>query len=243
MQSPIRLDNGIDDSNKTSETMKQIKSKERVENHGEVFTPEWLVNEMLDLVEDEVEQIESRVLEPACGNGNFLVQVLQRKLTTIKSNYRKSKIERGNRALHALMCIYGIELLADNVIECQNNLLEIFTKHLGLAHSDDMYIAALYVLRRNIIHGDAIKMRTHDNKPIVFAEWKYNSKGTFARRDFLFEDLAKTRELREGSSLFSQEENNGTLEPTYLFKPIATYDMMTLQNLIACEIESQRKAA
>ena len=223
--------------------MSQIKSKERVENHGEVFTPEWLVSEMLDLVGDEVKRIESRVLEPACGNGNFLVQVLERKLATVKSIYGKSKSERANRALHALMCIYGIELLADNVIECQNNLLAIFAKDLGLTHTDDMYLAALYVLQRNIIHGDALEMRTHDNQPIVFSEWKYNSKGSFTRRDFHFEDIAKTRELREGDSLFSQEENSGIQEPLDLFKPIATFDTMSLQSLIECEIGAQHKAA
>lgn len=99
--------------------VKQIKSRERVANHGEVFTPEWLVNDMLDLVKREVERVDSRVLEPACGSGNFLVQVLRRKLDAVEATYRNSQRERANQALYGLMCIYGIELLPDNVNECR----------------------------------------------------------------------------------------------------------------------------
>ena len=101
--------------------MSLVRSKQRVADHGEVFTPPWLVEAMLDLVKGESERIDSRFLEPACGSGNFLVRVLFRKLTTVQHKYGKSDFEKRNFALLGLMCIYGIELLPDNVAECRAN--------------------------------------------------------------------------------------------------------------------------
>src|SRR5664279_396516 len=104
--------------------MSLVKSKQRVADHGEVFTPAWMVQAMLDLVRDETERIDSRVLEPACGSGNFLVEVLSRKLAAVDLRYGRSQFERRHYALLALMCTYGMELLADNIAECRANLLE-----------------------------------------------------------------------------------------------------------------------
>lgn len=102
--------------------MSLVKSKQRVADHGEVFTPEWMVNDMLDLVKTESERIDSRFLEPACGSGNFLVEILRRKIATVQTKYGKSEFEKQHFALLGLMSIYGIELLADNVAECRENL-------------------------------------------------------------------------------------------------------------------------
>src|SRR5512146_3249475 len=82
-----------------------------VADHGEVFTPEWMVEAMLDLVKGETERIDSRFLEPACGSGNFLVRILQRKLAAVELKYGKSDFEKRHYALLGLMCTYGIELL------------------------------------------------------------------------------------------------------------------------------------
>src|SRR5947199_5318416 len=109
--------------------MSLFKSKQRVADHGEVFTPAWMVEAMLDLVKDETERIDSRFLEPACGSGNFLVRILQRKLAAVESKYAKSEFERRHYAMLALMSIYGIELLADNIAECRANLLEVLAAH------------------------------------------------------------------------------------------------------------------
>src|ERR1700691_6399861 len=106
--------------------MNLIKSKSGVADHGEVFTPSWLVENMLDLVKGETERIDSRFLEPACGSGNFLVPVLQRKLAAVEAKYGKSDFERRHYALLAAMCTYGIELFADNIAECRANMLEVF---------------------------------------------------------------------------------------------------------------------
>ena len=98
----------------------------------------------------------------------------------------------------ALMCIYGIELLADNIAECRANMLEIFAEYLNLHESDDLYRAAFYVLSQNLVHGDALTMRASGDEPITFAEWGYLGKGKFQRRDFRFDSLTQ-------SSAFSAE--------------------------------------
>src|SRR6266436_3075197 len=144
-----------------------IKSKKRVADHGEVFTPSWMVKAMLNLVKDETERIDSRFLEPACGSGNFLVPVLQRKLGAVELKFGKSDFEKRHYALLALMCIYGIELLADNIAECRVNLLEIFADYLNLNESDDLYRAAYYVMSQNLVHGDALTMRASDGQSII----------------------------------------------------------------------------
>src|SRR6478672_4809510 len=140
--------------------MNLSKSKKRVADHGEVFTPPWMVEAMLNLVKDETERIDSRFLEPACGSGNFLLRVLQRKLAAVELKFGKSDFEKRHYALLALMCTYGIELLADNIAECRTNLLEIFVDYLNLEDTDNIYRAAFYVLLQNLIHGDALTMRT-----------------------------------------------------------------------------------
>jgi len=150
--------------------MNYVKSKQRVADHGEVFTPAWIVEAMLDLVKDETERIDSRFLEPACGSGNFLVRILQRKLAAVELKFGKSDFERRHYALLALMCTYGIELLEDNITECRANMLEILADYLKLEESDDLHRAAFYVLSQNLVHGDALKMRTNDDQAITFAE-------------------------------------------------------------------------
>src|SRR6266513_4516974 len=134
--------------------MKLVKSKQRIADHGEVFTPAWMVEAMLDLVKDESERIDSRFLEPACGSGNFLVQVLRRKLAAVDLKYGKSDFERRHYALLGLMCIYGIELLADNIAECRANVLEVFAEYLNLDESYELCCAASYVLSEKLVRGD-----------------------------------------------------------------------------------------
>src|ERR1044071_1349482 len=147
--------------------MSFIKSKKRVADHGEVFTPPWLVEMMLDLLKGETERIDSRFLEPACGSGNFLAQILRRKLAAVELKFGKSEFEKHHYALLALMCIYGIELLRDNIEECRQNLLEILVDYLDINESGDIYWAASYVLSLNLVHGDALKMRTSSGLPIT----------------------------------------------------------------------------
>ncbi|MBP7976581.1 MAG: N-6 DNA methylase [Verrucomicrobia bacterium] len=207
--------------------MALVKSKQRVADHGEVFTPAWMVEAMLDLVKGETKRIDSRFLEPACGNGNFLVQILRRKLAAVELKYGKSDFERRHYALLALMCVYGIEILPDNIADCRANLREIFAEYLNLEPSDDFYRAAVCVLSVNLIHGDAMKMRTWDNLPITFAEWAYLWKGRYQRRDFSLQSLTLSSAFSAQDSLFAQ------LGKHEIFTPTKTYPPMTVSELIA----------
>ena len=105
---------------------KLVKSRQRVADHGEVFTAEREVNAMLDLVKNETERIDSRFLEPACGNGNFLAEILRRKLAVVKRMYGRNVADYEKWSIIALMNIYGVELLDDNAIECRNRLYDIW---------------------------------------------------------------------------------------------------------------------
>ncbi|HRI89014.1 MAG TPA: N-6 DNA methylase [Candidatus Hydrogenedentes bacterium] len=207
--------------------MNYVKSKQRVADHGEVFTPAWLVEAMLDLVKGETERIDSRFLEPACGSGNFLVQILRRKLAAVELKYGKADFERQHYALLALMCIYGIELLPDNIAECRANLLEIFAEYLSLNPADDLYRAASYVLSQNLVHGDALTMRAWDDSPITFAEWGYLWKGRFQRRDFRLDILTQSSAFSAEDSLFAE------LGMHEIFAPIKTYPPMNVSDLAA----------
>jgi len=207
--------------------MTSIKSKQRVADHGEVFTPAWMVEAMLDLVQEETERIDARFLEPACGSGNFLVQILRRKLAAVERRYGQSPFERRCYALLALMCIYGIELLVDNIAECRANLLEIFAGYLKLAETDEFYRAASHVLAQNLVHGDALAMRTHDGQPITFAEWGYLGKGRFQRRDFRLDTLTLSSTFSAEGSLFAH------LGKHEIFTPAKSYPPMTVSELAA----------
>ncbi|NLE82314.1 MAG: N-6 DNA methylase [Rhodococcus sp.] len=210
-----------------------VKSKQRVADHGEVFTPEWLVNDMLDLVRDETERIDARFLEPACGSGNFLVQVLARKLAAVERRYSKSEFDKRHQALHGLMCIYGIELLEDNIAECRANMLEIFAAYLGLSTDSDFCRAAGRVLEVNIVHADALTMRTPGGRPIVFAEWAYRGRGRFQRRDFRFESMTQRAAFSVSSgaadSLFAGAAKHEIFSPMREFKPMTVKEIAEME--------------
>ncbi len=216
--------------------MNYVKSKQRVADHGEVFTPPWMVEAMLDLVKGETERIDARFLEPACGSGNFLVRILQRKLAAVEVKFGKSDFERRHYALLAVMCTYGIELLEDNIAECRANMLEILADYLNVGQADDIYWAASYVLSQNLVHGDALKMRSSDDQPITFAEWGYLGKGKFQRRDFRLHDLAMSSAFSAEDSLFAH------LGKHEIFTPTRTYAPMTVRELAAAAGGAAREA-
>ncbi len=217
--------------------MSLTKSKKRIADHGEVFTPAWMVEAMLDLVKAESERINSRFLEPACGSGNFLVPVLQRKLAAVQARYGKSEFEKKHFALLGLMCTYGIELLPDNITECRANMLEVFAEYLKLDEGDDFYRAAFYVLSQNLVHGDALTMLTDDGKPITFAEWGYLGKGKFQRRDFSLQTLTQMSTYSQAGALFA---NLGKHE---IFTPIKEYPPMTARQLAGLPLEDALREA
>lgn len=182
---------------------------------------------MLDLVRSESMRIDSRFLEPACGSGNFLVPVLQRKLATARTRYGKSEFEHRSHALLALMSIYGIELLADNVAECRQNLLAVLVSDLGLAATDEWALAGTHVLRVNIVHGDAVGMVTAASppSPITFAEWSYLGKGRFHRRDFRFDTMTQMSTFGEEDTLFAD------LGSHEIFTPVTDHGGLSVTDL------------
>lgn len=208
-----------------------VKSKKRVSDHGEVFTPAWMVDAMLDLVKQESERIDSRFLEPACGDGNFLVSVLRRKLATVERVYGKNEFEKKHQALFALMCIYGIELLEDNSEDCRRNLLQIFSDFLGGSDAPLWRDAATAVLELNILQGDALTLLAASGQPLVFAEWAYLGKGKYSRRDFKFDDLTQRSVFGEGT-LFAGMEIHEIFEPVADYKPMDVQAVATSKQRI-----------
>lgn len=172
-----------------------VVSKQRVADHGEVFTSEREVNAMLDLVKQETERIESRFLEPACGTGNFLVEVLRRKLRVVENRYGKVQLEYERNAVLAISSIYGIDILEDNVVQCRERLFGVFdfdySRLFKSKAKDTCRKSMLYILRKNIVHGDALTLKTvGDNpEPIVFSEWSPVNGSMLKRRDFSFSSL------------------------------------------------------
>lgn len=200
-----------------------VKSRKRVADHGEVFTPRWLVDNMLDLVKDETERIDSRFLEPACGSGNFLVPVLERKLQAVRVKYGRSDFEHRHYALLGLMCIYGIELLSDNVAECRDNVAATFARDLKLGTGDALFAAARAVVAVNIVQGDALALTDASAAPIAFPEWAYIGRGKYQRRDFRFDAL--TQRSSVSGTLFDAFEEHE------IFTPVRSYPAMTVEQI------------
>ena len=187
---------------------KQLKSRKRVADHGEVFTNEREVNAMLDLVKQETERIESRFLEPACGNGNFLAEVLKRKLEVVDTRYSKSQLEWERYAIIATSSIYGVDILEDNAIECRERLFQIFnisySKHFKSNCNDDCRRSVRFLVNRNVLWGDALDFTNPVTKqPIVFSEWAAVNGSMLKRRDFVFKFLVE--QSHQFSLLFNDE--------------------------------------
>ena len=202
----------------------QIVSKKRVADHGEVFTSQREVNAMLDMVKHETERIDSRFLEPACGTGNFLAEILTRKLGVVESRYRQSPIELERYTLLAVTSIYGIDLLLDNVTECRRRLLEIVKTKFPGQFSEALAASIQFVLQRNIIHGDALSLKTvgdqpHPPHPIIFSEWSLVNGSMVKRRDFEFHELLSFAGIK-GKPLFSDLG-----EEAYFPEPIRDYPL------------------
>ena len=186
----------------------QIVSRKRVADHGEVFTAEREVKAMCDLVKQETERIESRFLEPACGQGAFLVEILHRKLTIVSSRYRKKQNEWERYAVLAVSSLYGIDILADNVALCRRNLYDIFyaeyTTLFSKTSKEECCRTVRHILSLNILWGDALTLELPDDskRPIVFAEWSDTGNGMFIRRDYTMANLLQSTPM-DGPNLFS----------------------------------------
>jgi hypothetical protein len=201
----------------------QVKSKKRVTDHGEVFTAEREVNAMLDLVKQETERIDSRFLEPACGDGNFLSEVLRRKLAVVDSRYGKSQLEWERYAIIVISSIYGVDILEDNANECRKRLFNIFndryTSFFNIKCKNECFRCVKFLLNRNILWGDALDFTNPETKkPIVFSEWSPVNGSMFKRRDYVFRFLVeKTHQF----TLFNDEG-----QPAAIDEPVKDFPLV-----------------
>lgn len=211
---------------KLTEQEKQVVSKQRVSDHGEVLTRKREVKAMLDLVKQETERIDSRFLEPACGTGNFLKEVLSRKLHIVEKCYKKNQLGYERNSVLSVSSLYGIDILEDNVQKCRTRLFNIFNEKYTILFNDkaqdECRDAVRYILKRNIILGDALTLKTvGDNpEPIVFSEWSLVNGSMFKRRDFTFHGLLE-HEYVSSLPLFSDLG-----EDVFIPEPIKEYPLV-----------------
>lgn len=204
---------------------KQVKSKKRVADHGEVFTNDREVNAMLDLVKHETERIDSRFLEPACGNGNFLAEVLRRKLKVVDQRYANNQMDWERYAVIAVSSIYGVDILEDNAQECRLRLYQIFddlyTSHFNDKCKEDCRRSIRFLFDRNILWGDALDFTNPATKqPIVFSEWSAVNGTMLKRRDYMFKFLV---EKSHQFSLFNDEGNPAAIDEPVKDFPLIHY--------------------
>ena len=208
--------------------MKSAQAKQRVADYGEVFTSEPIVNAMLDLVKQETERIDSRFLEPACGTGNFLTEILHRKLNAVEKNYRRSQLDFERYLVLAVSSMYGIDILEDNVIECRKRLFEIaderYTALFKKKAREGVRRVIRYILSKNILWGDALTLRTVGPEPhqIIFSEWSFPLHNSLIkRRDFVFAELLPDERGKQ-LDMFSQNMYVSDLGEK-VFLPTETY--------------------
>ena len=228
----------------------QVKSKQRVADHGEVFTNEREVNAMLDMVKQETERIDSRFLEPACGDGNFLAEILRRKLNVVSQRYGRNPHDWEKYAFIAVGSIYGVELLPDNATDCRARLLTIvegpWTKAVK-AGGDPRFLDAIrYVLSLNILNGDALTMLDAKGNPIIFSEWSLVTGDKVKRRDFRLDEMLEGNvQQNESLSLFGDIAEDGEINPrseweydeetqAFIPKPITEYPLTSFYEVMNC---------
>jgi hypothetical protein len=206
----------------------QVVSKKRVSDHGEVYTNPQEVSAMLNLIQHETENINSRFLEPACGTGNFLVDILARKLKVVSSRYHRSQLAFERYAVLAVSSIYGIDLLLDNVMVCRERLFNVFNNEYTFHYKSKINVkcqnTVRFLLSKNILHGDALTLKTvciedSKSKPIIFSEWSALKGSMIKRRDFIYEHLVNKPDNNE-LPLFSNLEKK-----IYIPEPIKDFPL------------------
>ena len=215
---------------------KQIKSRKRVVDHGEVSTNEREVKAMCDLVNDETQRIDSRFLEPACGDGNFLAEILDRKLAVVKKKYRRSVMDFEKNSLLAVSSLYGVDIMMDNVIACRERLFKIWDKQYKAVCkkecSEDMRDSIRFILSKNIVCGNALTLHEVDENgndtedPILFSEWGFVTGPQLARSEYTFDEILKQNETPKDNTnkqgtLFDADSNNG--EGKFIYRSVMNY--------------------
>jgi hypothetical protein len=215
--------------------MSQVKSKDRVRDHGEVLTNEREVYAMLGLVGYETERIESRFLEPACGTGNFLLPVLEQKLSIVQKRYGKSQVEFERQSIVAVGSIYGIELLPDNAETCRQRLFDLFdalyTTQYKKRAKDQLRDSVKFVLDKNILVGDALSLKRADvDEPIVFTQWSLVQGSKVKRHEYSFEEMIPV-DTAGGQMLFDPAFVSDTNETAFIPKSIKEHPLTHVLHL------------
>lgn len=209
-----------------SKQTNQVKSRQRVTDHGEVFTADREVNAMLDLLKQETERIDSRFLEPACGDGNFLAEILRRKLAVVKRQYKKSPSDYEKYAVLAATSIYGVDILQDNVEACRQRIFEIWDKEYREVcrneANEECREAVRFILKRNILCGDALSLKAKDGKPIIFSEWTFITGNLIKRRDFRLDEMLDGH--AEQMSIFMNDWEYDEEIKAFIPKPIKEFE-------------------
>lgn len=206
----------------------QVVSRQRVADHGEVYTSEREVNAMLDLVKQETEKIDSRFLEPACGTGNFLAAILVRKMGVVHARYRRSQLDYERSAVLAVSSLYGIDILQDNVIACRRRLFDIFdqwyTRQFKNKAKEKCRAAIRYILARNIIWGDALTLKeVGAAEPIVFSQWSFVTSSLLQRQDYAFHELLPGAEASERSLFSAGPPVSDQGKPVFIPEPVRKF--------------------
>lgn len=216
---------------------KQIKSRKRVVDHGEVFTNEREVKAMCNLVNDETQRIDSRFLEPACGDGNFLAEILDRKLAVVKKKYRRSVMDFEKNSLLAVSSLYGVDIMMDNVIACRERLFKIWDKQYKAVCkkecSEDMRDSIRFILSKNIVCGNALTLHEVDENgndtkdPILFSEWGFVTGPQLSRSEYTFDEILKQNENPKQDTNVQESlfDNNG--EGKFVQRSVMNYKRLT----------------
>ena len=216
---------------------RQVKSKQRVSDHGEVFTAEREVNAMLDLVKPETERIDSRFLEPACGEGAFLTEILRRKLAVVKNQYGKSAYDYERYAVLAVTSIYGVDILQDNVEICRQRLYELwdkaYTANAKTQANEQCREVVHFILQKNILCGDALTMRQSNGTPIIFAEWSLVTENQIKRRDYALDELLTGHEEQMNIFMVGWEYDEET--KAFIPAPVREYPVVDYRRLAQYE--------
>ena len=195
---------------------KQVKSKQRVAEHGEVFTAEREVKAMCDLVAAQCDNVDATFLEPACGDGNFLSEILSRKLNRVKKDAGSDRIIWEWLSVRAIASLYGVDIMQDNCEECRKRLFEqwdaAYRDNCKKDCSEETRESVRYILDKNIVCGNALTMmRVDENQEdteeyITFAEFKTCGKMyMLKRRDYRLDVLLKENPDESNYSFFGTE--------------------------------------
>ena len=245
-----RLNTGLGRNQINRIVKDQIKSKERVRDQGEVFTNEREVKAMCDLVAQECDRLDSRFLEPACGDGNFLAEVLTRKLNRCKQLYKRNPYDYERYSVLAVSSIYGVDIMQDNAQECRQRLYELWNKEYEAVckknSNNEARECVKYILKQNILCGNALTLMQVDEKqqdtdlPIIFPEWSLLLGTKLKRRDFRLDVLLKANDKPENQRSLLDDELSKylSINPVtgeYMPEPIREYPAVHYKKITEVE--------